>query len=134
MPTIVHFDVPAEDTQRAKAFYASLFDWKFQAFPEMEYNLITTTNLDGSPGVGGGLGKRMEPSQRMMNYFGAPSFDASMKQVRSLGGKGPHGEDGRPRDGLPCQLHGHRGELLRALGGDYGGKVTRAEGMPALPV
>lgn len=87
MPTIVHFDVPAEDPKRAKAFYASLFDWKFQAFPEMEYNLITTTNLDGTPGVGGGMGKRMDPSQRMMNYFGVSSIDASMKQVGSLGGK-----------------------------------------------
>jgi predicted enzyme related to lactoylglutathione lyase len=48
MSTIVHFDVSAEDTKRAKAFYASRSDWKFQAFPEMEYNLITTTNLDGS--------------------------------------------------------------------------------------
>jgi hypothetical protein len=87
MPTIVHFDVPAEDTERAKKFYFALFGWDFQAFPEMQYNLITTTNLDGTPGVGGGLGKRMEPSQRMMNYFGIPSIDAAMKMVQSLGGK-----------------------------------------------
>jgi hypothetical protein len=87
MPTIVHFDVPAEDTERAKKFYSALFGWDFQAFPEMQYNLITTKNLDGTPGVGGGLGKRMEPSQRMMNYFGVPSIDAAMKQVQHLGGK-----------------------------------------------
>jgi uncharacterized protein len=86
MPAIVHFDVPAEDIERAKKFYAALLGWKFQAFPEMQYNLITTTNLDGTPGVGGGMGKRMEPSQRMMNYFGVPSLDAAMKQVKSLGG------------------------------------------------
>ena len=87
MPTIVHFDVPAEDIERAKKFYSTLLGWKFESFPEMQYNLITTTNLDGTPGVGGGMGKRMEPSQRMMNYFGVPSIDAAMKQVKSLGGK-----------------------------------------------
>lgn len=87
MATIVHFDVPAEDPERAKKFYASLFDFKYQLVPEFQYNLITTTNLDGTPGVGGGLGKRMAPSQHMMNYFGVKSIDASMKQVEKLGGK-----------------------------------------------
>jgi predicted enzyme related to lactoylglutathione lyase len=87
MPAIVHFDVPTEDVERAKFFYSALFGWKFESFPEMQYNLFTTTNLDGSPGVGGGMGKRMDASQRIMNYFGVPSIDAAMKQVISLGGK-----------------------------------------------
>jgi predicted enzyme related to lactoylglutathione lyase len=87
MPTIVHFDIPAEDTARAKKFYIGMFGWKFQSFPEMQYDLITTTNLDGTPGVGGGMGKRMDPSQRMMNYFGVKSIEAAMKKVKSLGGK-----------------------------------------------
>lgn len=87
MPTIVHFDVPAEDIERAKKFYSTLLGWKFESVPGMQYNLIATTNLDGTPGVGGGMGKRMEPSQRMMNYFGVSSLDAAMKQVRSLGGR-----------------------------------------------
>ncbi len=86
MPTIVHFDIPAEDTARARKFYKELFGWNFQSFPEMQYDLITTTNLDGTPGVGGGMGKRMDPSQRMMNYFGVPSIEAAMKKVKSLGG------------------------------------------------
>jgi len=86
MPTIVHFDIPAEDTERAKKFYADLFGWKFESFPEMQYNLFTTTNLDGTPGVGGGLGKRMDSSQRIMNYFGVPSLDAAVKKMKSLGG------------------------------------------------
>jgi predicted enzyme related to lactoylglutathione lyase len=87
MSAIVHFDVPAEDPERAKKFYAALFDWKYETVPQFQYNLISTTNLDGTPGVGGGLGKRMDPSQRMMNYFGVKSIEASMKQVQALGGK-----------------------------------------------
>jgi len=86
MSTIVHFDVPAEDIERAKKFYAGLLGWKFESYPGMQYNLITTTNLDGTPGVGGGMGKRMDPSQRIMNYFGVKSIDAAMEQVKSLGG------------------------------------------------
>ncbi|HPX72368.1 MAG: Glyoxalase-like domain protein [Euryarchaeota archaeon ADurb.BinA087] len=86
MATIVHFDVPAENIERAKKFYSALFDWKFESFPEMQYHLITTTDVKGAPGVGGGMGKRMDPSQRITNYFGVTSIDAAMKQVKSLGG------------------------------------------------
>jgi len=87
MAAIVHFDVPADDTGRARAFYAALFGWKFESWPGMDFSLITTANLDGTPGIGGGLGKRMDPSQRMMNYFGVASIDAAMAQVKKLGGK-----------------------------------------------
>jgi len=86
MSTIVHFDVPAENIERAKKFYSVLFDWKFESYPGMQYNLVTTTNLDGAPGIGGGMGKRMDPSQHIVNYFGVKSIDASIQQVKSLGG------------------------------------------------
>jgi len=87
MPSIVHFDVPADDTRRAREFYEKLFGWKFESWPGMDFYLISTTNLDGTPGLGGGLGKRMDPSQRTRNYIGVKAIDAAMKQVTSLGGK-----------------------------------------------
>ncbi len=87
MAAIVHFDVPADDMGRARKFYSALFGWKFESYPGMDFFLISTENLDGTPGIGGGCGKRMDPSQRMMNYFGVPSIDAAMEQVRLLGGK-----------------------------------------------
>jgi len=86
MATIVHFDVACDDPERAKKFYAALFDFKFQLVPEFQYNLIETADLDGTPGVRGGLGKRMDTSQRITNYFGVKSIDAAMKQVAALGG------------------------------------------------
>ncbi len=86
MPAIVHFDVPADDTGRAKKFYSALFGWKFESYPEMDYHLVSTTNLDGSPGVGGGIGRRMAPSQHIVNFIGVPSIDESMKHVKTLGG------------------------------------------------
>ena len=35
MPTIVHFDLPTDDPERAKKFYEELFNWKFDSVPEM---------------------------------------------------------------------------------------------------
>ncbi len=89
MPTIVHFDIASEDTARAKKFYEDLLGWKFASPPGMEnvYYLFDTKGLDGKPGVGGGLGKRGEPSQRITVYFGVDSIDKYVNKVTQAGGK-----------------------------------------------
>jgi predicted enzyme related to lactoylglutathione lyase len=33
---IVHFELPADDVARAKAFYSKLFDWKITSAPGFE--------------------------------------------------------------------------------------------------
>ena len=43
MPTIVHFEIPADDVERSKKFYSDLFGWKIEKFrrqtgsEDMEY-------------------------------------------------------------------------------------------------
>ena len=87
MPTIVHFDLPADDVDRAKKFYEKLFDWKFNQVPmPTPFYLIETRDLDGNPAVGGGMGKRGLPGQRIMNYIGVPSIDEYIAKVKKLGG------------------------------------------------
>ncbi|NYT05449.1 MAG: VOC family protein [Methanomicrobiales archaeon] len=87
MPTIVHFDLPADDPKRARTFYTELFGWKFNAIPGMDdFYLIETDQPDGSPGLGGGMGKRGSPDQRITTYIGVPSVDATAEKVQRLGG------------------------------------------------
>ena len=87
MPTIVHFDLPADDPERAKEFYEKLFDWKFNKVPmSVPYYLIETKDSQGNPGVGGGMGKRMLPGQTISNYIDVPSVDEYIAKVKSLGG------------------------------------------------
>ncbi len=87
MPTIVHFDLPADDLMRAKDFYSNLFGWKFFAPPGYgDFYLIETTDLAGNTGIGGGMGKRGTPDQRIMNYIGVSSIEAYAKKIEELGG------------------------------------------------
>ncbi len=87
MATIVHFDLPADDPERAMAFYSGLFGWKFEKSEgPFEYYLIETAALDGSPGPGGGMGRRGAPGQQIMNYIGVADIDASLARVAELGG------------------------------------------------
>ncbi|MDM7934276.1 MAG: VOC family protein [Methanothrix sp.] len=81
MPNIVHFEVPADDLQRAKAFYSSLFGWKIEEVPGMEYMMIDTF------GLGGGMMKRVHPGQQIIDYIGVPSVDEYSAKVVELGGE-----------------------------------------------
>jgi predicted enzyme related to lactoylglutathione lyase len=58
MPRVVHFEIHAEDPERAVNFYKTLFDWQFQKWEgPMEYWLVTTGPND-QPGINGGLMRR----------------------------------------------------------------------------
>jgi len=87
MPTIVHFDIASDDPQRAKEFYQSLFGWKIASPPGMEdYYLVETKDLEGKSSVGGGLGKRMGPSQKITCYIGVDLLEEYTAKVKELGG------------------------------------------------
>ena len=88
MPTIMHFEVPAEDIERAKQFYEQLFDWKITRIPGYEdYLGIATTDESGAEGLGGGLMRRQNPQHTTMNYIGVASVNEYMQKVEKLGGK-----------------------------------------------
>ncbi len=87
MPTIVHFEIPADDLQRAKGFYADLFGWKIERVPgPTEYWLVSTTDDQGNKGVGGGMMPRQNPQQPITNYIDVPSVEEYSAKVEQLGG------------------------------------------------
>jgi len=91
MPTIVHIDIASDEPRRAKEFYESIFNWSFVGPPGMtDYFLFETKDLEGKAGVGGGLGKRGEPSQRITAYIGVDDIDAYGKKVAAAGGQVVH--------------------------------------------
>jgi predicted enzyme related to lactoylglutathione lyase len=87
MPTIIHFDIPADDLERARKFYESLFGWKIEQPPgPLPYYLIKTYDLEGNPGVGGGMGQRQKPGEQITQFIGVDSVDRCMEKVEALGG------------------------------------------------
>ncbi|MFZ2470564.1 MAG: VOC family protein [Methanothrix sp.] len=82
MSSIVHFEIPADDMKRAKAFYSNLFGWKIEEIQGMDYSMI---DVYGAPG--GGMMKRMHPDQQITDYIGVPSVDEYAAKVENLGGK-----------------------------------------------
>jgi hypothetical protein len=82
---IVHFEIPADDVQRAKKFYEDAFGWKISDPWNMNYFLVET-RAEGEPGINGGLMQRQNPGQPFMNYINVDSIDDACKKVEASGG------------------------------------------------
>jgi uncharacterized protein len=87
MPRVIHFEIPADNPDRAVKFYSEVFGWKFQKWAgPMEYWLITT-GPDGQPGINGGLQRRSSPASSIVNTVDVASIEQSIATVESKGGK-----------------------------------------------
>ena len=84
--SIIWFEIPADNVERAKKFYRALFGWKITQFPGgMEYWHVDTGGADASPD--GGMMARKHPQQSITNYINVKSVDKSAAKVKKLGGK-----------------------------------------------
>lgn len=82
----VHFEIPAENPQRAIAFYSSVFGWKFSKWDgPMDYWIISTGQAP-EPGIDGGLMLRRDPNQPCVNTVGVVNVDDAIAAVLSHGG------------------------------------------------
>jgi uncharacterized protein len=88
-PTIVHFEIPADDVERARKFYSTLFGWRIEKMDgEMDYWMISQLgDSNDKSTLGGGLMKRKDPRQPVLNYVGVPSIDEYSSRLIELGGK-----------------------------------------------
>jgi predicted enzyme related to lactoylglutathione lyase len=83
--SIVWFEIPADNPERAKKFYGSLFGWKIERFPGVaDYWHIDTGSGDRTRD--GGLIARKHPDQPVTNYVAVSSVDESAVKVEKLGG------------------------------------------------
>jgi len=86
MSRVIHFEIPAENPERAAAFYKKAFGWKIERWPgPMEYWMVNTGS-DGAPGINGGLMKKGDVSTTT-NTVGVDSVDKAIEAVTNAGGK-----------------------------------------------
>ena len=72
MPRPIHFEIHAQDPERAQAFYAKLFGWSFTKWGDCGWDYWLIKTGEGAPGIDGGMVRRMGP---------APEGDAAIPVV-----------------------------------------------------
>lgn len=86
MDRVVHFEITADDPDRAAAFYRKAFGWEFQSMPGAFTYLLATTGAKGTPGIDGAIMAR-EHGQAVINTVGVDDFEAAAKAVTDAGGQ-----------------------------------------------
>jgi predicted enzyme related to lactoylglutathione lyase len=90
---VVHFEIPADDLERAQAFYREAFGWQLNAVPQLNYTQVSTTPIDerGVPtepgGINGGLLLRGTPVTHPVVTVEVDDIDGALARVEELGGK-----------------------------------------------
>jgi len=95
MRKVVHFEIPAEDLDRAKGFYGSVFGWQLQSMPMGggEYTVVVTTPVDEQtqmptePGaINGGMMQRDERTPAPVITIDVEAIDDTLKEIEAGGG------------------------------------------------
>jgi uncharacterized protein len=126
--TIVHFEIPADQPERAARFYRELFGWDISRFTGptegmdyrdegFEYWMVKTVPTDAQgqptrPGVNGGLMKRMFPGQAPVNYIAVANVDEFIRKGERLGAKVLMGKSPVPGMGWFAQLSDTEGNVF----------------------
>jgi predicted enzyme related to lactoylglutathione lyase len=90
---VVHFELPADNVERAKNFYQKIFGWQITQYPGMEYHMVGTTpsNQQGMPtepgAINGGMTKRQDPVKTPVITIDVNDIDSTLKSIEKLGGK-----------------------------------------------
>lgn len=86
MPRVVHFEITADNPERAAQFYTKVFGWKIDKWGgPMEYWLATTGQDE--PGIDGGIMSRSEGFGPTTNTIGVDSIEDFVAKVKAAGGQ-----------------------------------------------
>lgn len=86
MPKIVHFEIPADNPERAIEFYRKVFGWKIEKWEgEFDYWLVEAGEED-EPGINGAITPR-EFASTISDVIGVDSYDKFAQKIEAEGGK-----------------------------------------------
>jgi len=88
---VVHFEIPFDDGERARAFYAEAFGWDVSPMPEMDYTMVSSGPSGDSgptePGfINGGMAQRGESFTAPTVVVDVEDIDAALAKIEGLGG------------------------------------------------
>ncbi|HJV98317.1 MAG TPA: VOC family protein [Arthrobacter sp.] len=118
MGAVVHFEIPADNEDRARKFYQSVFGWTFQVLPEMEYSLAMTTPLNeqgvpAEPGaINGGIFRRGDMLQAPVVTIDVDDIDAALEEISRTGGKTVRGRMEVPGSGWNAYFQDSEGNVI----------------------
>jgi predicted enzyme related to lactoylglutathione lyase len=88
---VVHFELPYDDGDRARAFYATAFGWQLTTVPENDYTLVMS-GPSGEQGpsesgfINGGMFQRQQPLVALNIVIDVENIEQALQAVNEAGG------------------------------------------------
>lgn len=96
MGRVVHFEICAENPDRASKFYSDVFGWKIEKWSgPIDYWLVMTGD-ENAKGIDGGIKKKEFPEEKTINTIDVASLDTTLEKITQAGG-----EIVMPRSAIP---------------------------------
>ena len=91
---VMHFEIPYDDGDRARAFYGDTFGWQVLPVPGMDYTMVMTGPTDPEQGptepgfINGGMFERSGEFQGASPniVIDVPSVDEALRKIEAAGG------------------------------------------------
>ncbi len=96
MNRIVHFEIHADDVERAMKFYKDVFGWEFPKWMDGYWGIMTAPKDSKEPGINGGLLQRPKgclpiAEGAAVNGYACTvqvdNIDETIKKIEAAGGK-----------------------------------------------
>jgi len=92
MPRVIHFEIVADNPERAMKFYKEVFGWEFNKWDGPQDYWLVKTGEDSQPGINGGLTPKTNQGSgntggRITNSIDVASIDEFSNKISMEGGK-----------------------------------------------
>jgi uncharacterized protein YndB with AHSA1/START domain/predicted enzyme related to lactoylglutathione lyase len=85
MSKVIHFEIPADDPERAIKFYEDIFGWEIVKWEHGDYWLVST-GPDDEPGINGAIMPKKDDDM-VRDTISVYSIEEFAKKIESQGGK-----------------------------------------------
>jgi hypothetical protein len=88
MPRVIHFELQADDPDRATKFYEDVFGWQTARWGDGPQSYwLMTTGPEAEPGINGGIMRRDARFPGVVNTLAVPDVDDYCEKVTRAGGQ-----------------------------------------------
>lgn len=87
MARVIHFEISADDPERASSFYATVFGWQIHKWEGPQDYWLASTGERDTPGIDGAIMPRTSTMPPVVNTLDVESLDEMIDKVVANGGK-----------------------------------------------
>jgi predicted enzyme related to lactoylglutathione lyase len=113
MARVAHFEICADDVERAVSFYRHVFGWEIRRWEgPNDYWVVITGDDDELPGINGGIQDRRDSFAGSVNLIDVPALDNALLRVVEANGTIIHSRTSIPGVGYVAYCRDSEGNAF----------------------